>query len=387
MPKPHRVQESERELRLLEKVGLVPPPVLTDALAVLRAQAAGDRLYRWQFRGRVRLAVFDPVLAAEVACPRVQALSVPPPHGARERRWVSSFLAESPRGGGPRTFRLSEAVERVWNDPQQGGAREALRERLLVGYEPGSVRPLGRDLRDHALRLALLWTEGNENEEAVRVLANAVYGDETAAGSYGRRLASLSAEGRRGGVLFRFGEPGASDPEFLADVALFAELVARVLGDLLGAVGRSLCDERTDGADPSFIDRVLRSDPPWWIHVRETVHEYRLGIERVPPGAKIFVPVALLAEDGAVPRAAAGHPLALALGANLCPPLRMLADEARRLAVALGAQGRFEPLESACFAVSDGRYVPEAMAVHVVRRERGSDRTGTSGPREPSLLE
>ncbi len=364
MAKPPPTKGSDEELRLLEGIGLIPPSVSTDALAVLRERAAAGPVYRWECRGRVRLLVFDPVLAAETACPRVQALAVPPSRDTRERRWASSFLVEAAHGGGPRTARLTEAAQNAWNDPRQIQARQELHARFLARYKPGLLRPLGRDLREHALHVAVLWTEGRGDGEATRILEAATGGGEAAAQHYRRRLAAIPDAGTGCGVLAGLSEAG---PEALVDAALFAELVARVLGDLLVAMGRVLCDGegRGDSGNAALLERVLHDDPPWWIHVRETVHEYRLGIHRLPPGTRIFVPVPLLAEGGSVPTVAVGHPRALALGANLCPPLRLLPDHARHLGGGLAAVGRLEPVVSVRFAGADGRFAPDTMGVHL----------------------
>ena len=351
----------DEALRHLEKVGLIPPAMLTDVLELLRERAAGGPVYRWEIRGQSRLAVFDPLLAGETARPRVHALALPRPHGPRERRWASSFVAESVHGGGLRTTRLSEAAESAWNSLRQSRARARLLDDLLARYSPGALRPLGRDLRDHAHRLTVFWTEGHEDEESVRLLGRAVAGDELAARLYRQRLDGISGAAHDS-VLSRLGE---TDPETLDDAALFSEITARVFGDLLGAMGRVLCTVHPGGS-AALLEHVLSNDPPWWIHVRETTHDYRLGVHRLPPRARIFITVPLLTVEG-TESTVCGHMRALALGANLCPSLLLLLQHARDLDDRLAAVGRLEPVLSVHFIEANGASVSDTMGVHVRR--------------------
>jgi len=365
VPKPRLTKGGNEELRLLEGVGLVPFPIGADVLDLLRERSAAASVSRWEIRGRTRLAVFDPALALEIVRPRIQGLALPVSRDPRERRWASTFLAESAHGGGRRTDRLTEAARRVWHDAATVHERRELRERFFARYRPGAILPLGRDLHEHALRTVVLWTEGHGDPESMRILEAAIGGDESAARRYRERLDAVAASGGGHGLLASGDAAGACPPEATADAAVFAELAARVFADLLAALARVLRGGTEGTGSAALVERVLRDAPPWGIHVRETIHEYRLGVHRLPAGVRIFVPVPLLAEGGREASDASELRTSLALGTHLCPPLGLLLGEARELAEGLAAVGRLEPAAAVRFPGADGRYASDPMGVHV----------------------
>lgn len=359
----------EEELRVLEELGVVPPPGPVRGLDALREVAAAVPVVRWEFRRRVRVAVLDPTLAGDVVRPRVQALAFPPPRDDRERRWGASFLAEAARGGGLRAARVIDAARAASNGPHLAEAFRALEDRFLARYAPGLVRPLARDLETHALRIALLWTEGEAPDEALALLAAAVSGDGRAAGAYRERLRARHAAGRAGGLLAGLDGRG---PDDVGDAALFAELVALTGTRIFAAVGRRVHrGEREEaGPAPALVERAVLDDPPWAVHVRETIHEFRLGTHRLPPRSRLFVPVLRLGRQGE--SAADTLRLSLALGIPLCPPLGDLLDLARSLVRRLDGRGRLDPAPDLVFAEGDGPPVPDALGVHVRPRPAGS---------------
>jgi len=365
VPKPRLTKGDDEELRLLERIGLVPSPLRPDVLEFLRERTAAASVCRWDIRGRPRLAVCDPALALEIVRPRIQSLALPVSRDPRERRWASTFLAESARGGGARTDRLTETARHAWREPGLVHERDKHRERFFARFRPGVLLPLGRELHEYALRTTVLWTEGRDDEESVRILKAAVGGDESAARRYRQRLGALAKSGGERGLLASGEAAAAWGSDAVADAAVFAELAARVLADLLHALARVLCGEAEGSGPLALLERVLRDAPPWWIHVRETTHEYRLGVQRLPAGTRIFVPVPLLGEGGGTPTDASELRRVLALGANLCPSLGLLLDEARHFAEGLAEAGRLEPVAAVRFSGADGRYVSDPMGIHV----------------------
>lgn len=364
MPNTSVAGELDEVFAFLAELGVIPRPVPTSLLDALETRVASAPVFVWTYGRRLHAIVGEPWLAHEVLHPRVHALGLPPSRDPRERRWCTSFLAEAAMlGDGMRVARVTQAAREAWRATTTRGRCEERIACFLEHYRPNAIRPLGQDLRNLGLDLTVIWAEGEPDERARELLATMIAGDATAADRYRRRIAQLVQRKAADGFVYPLVKEGT---EGLDDATVLTDVVGMLLSRFLAGVGRLLLKDSIEGLDR--VDQVLSNDPPWWIHVRETVHEFRLGTHRLPGGTRIFVPVRHLMRlrgTNLTSGRSNERESALALGIDLCPALDALLELVRDIVQRLMACGPLEPIPALVFFYGKGAAAVDPLGVHV----------------------